>query len=217
MSPASFRHFGIAYGARHRRQPPRAAVAARCSFRSSSGVSRARRGARDADLVHAHWLPSGAVAATLRKPFVVQVWGTDVELARRVPVARAADPAPGAARARGVAGRSRDEARALGARDVRVVPTRRRDPASGRASRRSRRTCSTSGGSRAEKGVLELVEACAGLPLVVVGDGPLRSRVPGAVGLRPAGGARRLYERAAVVACPSRREGYGVVARQAMA
>ena len=40
---------------------------------------------RDADLVHAHWLAAGAVAATLRTPFVVQVWGTDLELARRVP------------------------------------------------------------------------------------------------------------------------------------
>ena len=43
----------------------------------------ARRAARDADLVHAHWLPAGAVAALTGKPFVVQLWGTHVELARR--------------------------------------------------------------------------------------------------------------------------------------
>ena len=36
-----------------------------------------------------------------------------------------------------------------------------------------------------EKGVLELVEAAQGLPLVVVGDGPLRDRVPGTLGFVP--------------------------------
>ena len=68
-----------------------------------------------------------------------------------------------------------------------------------------------------EKGVLELVEAARGLPLRVVGDGPLRARVPEAVGFVPPGELGPWYERAAVVAAPSRREGYGVVAREAMA
>jgi glycosyltransferase involved in cell wall biosynthesis len=68
-----------------------------------------------------------------------------------------------------------------------------------------------------EKGVLELVRACRGLPLVVGGDGPLRARVPGAVGFAPPADLGPWYERAAVVACPSRRERYGVVAREAMA
>jgi glycosyltransferase involved in cell wall biosynthesis len=69
----------------------------------------------------------------------------------------------------------------------------------------------------AEKGALELVEACRDLPLVVVGDGPLRARVPAAVGFVAPGDLGPWYERAAVVAAPSRREGYGVVAREAMA
>ena len=68
-----------------------------------------------------------------------------------------------------------------------------------------------------EKGVLELVEAARGLPLRVVGDGPLRTRVPEAVGFVPPGELGPWYERAAVVAAPSRREGYGVAAREAMA
>ena len=68
-----------------------------------------------------------------------------------------------------------------------------------------------------EKGVLELVEAARGLPLVVVGDGPLRDRVPGALGFVPPAELPGYLDRAAVVVCPSRREGYGVVARQAMA
>ena len=70
----------------------------------------------------------------------------------------------------------------------------------------------------AEKGVLELVEACRDLPLVVVGDGPLRAQVPGALGfVAPAELAGSHYRAAAIVAAPSRREGYGVVAREAMA
>src|SRR5206468_6829006 len=54
-------------------------------------------------------------------------------------------------------------------------------------------------------------------PLVVAGDGPLRDRVPGALGFVPHDELLGLYERAAVVACPSRREGFGVVCAEAMA
>jgi glycosyltransferase involved in cell wall biosynthesis len=68
-----------------------------------------------------------------------------------------------------------------------------------------------------EKGVLELAEAARGLPLVVVGDGPLRARLPQALGFVPPADVGGYLERAAVVVCPSRREGYGVVAREAMA
>ena len=68
-----------------------------------------------------------------------------------------------------------------------------------------------------EKGIGELLEATRDIPRVIVGDGPLRARVPEAVGFVPPSGLGRFYERAAVVVCPSRREGYGVVAREAMA
>ena len=69
----------------------------------------------------------------------------------------------------------------------------------------------------AEKGVEELAEATAGIARVVVGDGPLRRLVPDAVGFVPPAELGRYYDRAAIVVCPSRREGYGVVAREAMA
>ena len=69
----------------------------------------------------------------------------------------------------------------------------------------------------AEKGIRELVAAAEGLPLVVAGDGPLRSEVPGALGFVPPDELERLYGRAAVVACPSHREGFGVVCAEAMA
>ena len=68
-----------------------------------------------------------------------------------------------------------------------------------------------------EKGVLELVEAANGIPLVIVGDGPLRERVPGARGFVAHDELLKLYERAAVVAVPSYREGFGVVCAEAMA
>jgi glycosyltransferase involved in cell wall biosynthesis len=55
------------------------------------------------------------------------------------------------------------------------------------------------------------------LPLVVVGDGPLRAQLPQALGFVPPAEVGAYLERAAIVVCPSRREGYGVVAREAMA
>src|SRR6185437_7006888 len=56
-----------------------------------------------------------------------------------------------------------------------------------------------------------------GMSRVVVGDGPLRDRVPEAVGFVPPSEMGSWYERAAVVCVPSRREGYGMAAREAMA
>src|SRR5207248_11322838 len=68
-----------------------------------------------------------------------------------------------------------------------------------------------------EKGVLDFVEATTGLPRVIVGDGPLRARIPDAVGFAAPADLGAYYERAAVVCVPSRREGYGMAAREAMA
>ena len=213
VSPASFRHFGLAYGhgivGNLRARPWRLLLvpAFLWSFRRAAA-------ARDCDLVHAHWLAAGAVAATLRKPFVVQVWGTDVELARRMPwLAR-----PVLRRARLVLAASHalaDAARALGAREVRIVPSGVAIPVSVGSSAEPPHVLYV-GRLSAEKGVLELAEAAAGLPLRVVGDGPLRAQVPSEGFVAP-GELGAWFERAAVVAVPSRREGYGVVAREAMA
>ncbi len=216
VSPAGFRHFGLAYGhgivGNIRRQPWRALLVP--GFLASYAWA-ARRGARDADVVHAHWLPSALPAIKTRKPFVLQLWGTDVELAARArPAARQL-----VKRARVVVCPSEAlaaSARELGGRDVRVVPSGIEIPEAvgepddpphalfvGRLSE--------------EKGVLELLEATEGIPRVIVGDGLLRDRVPDAVGFVPPSEVGAYYERAAVVVCPSRREGYGVAAREAMA
>jgi len=216
VSPAQFRHYGLAYGSgvlgNLRREPWRVFLSPLmlASFRRA-----ARRAAREADLVHAHWLPVGAVALGLRRPFVLQVWGSDVELARRLPAL--ARPILRAARLVIAASTAlAKEAIALGAREVRIIPSgvelpeRVAEPAeppeilfAGRLS--------------PEKGILELVEATQGLSLVVAGDGPLRDRVPGARGFVPHDELLGLYERAAIVACPSRREGFGVSCAEAMA
>lgn len=216
VSPASFRHYGIAYGAGvagNLRRRPYLALALPLML---AGFARAARtAAAGADLVHAHWLPSGVVAMTTRKPFVVQVWGTDVELARRVPslarrVLRRARLviAPSTALA--------EEARLLGAGEVRVIPSGVDLPAAV-GEEADPPEVLYAGRLSAEKGVRELVAAADGLPLVVAGDGPLRDEVPGALGFVPHDELERLYARAAVVACPSRREGFGVVCAEAMA
>ena len=216
VSPASFRHFGIAYGSgvlgNLKREPWRAALlpGMLASFRRA-----ARRAAREADLVHAHWLPAGAVALTCGKPFVVQLWGTDVELARKArPLARAV-----LRRARLVVCASNAlaaAARELGAREVRVIPSGVDVPPFVREEAEPPEVL-FAGRLSAEKGILELVEAANGMNLVVAGDGPLRDHVPGARGFVPHHALGPLYERAAVVACPSHREGFGVVCAEAMA
>ena len=216
VSPASFRHFGIAYGAGvagNLRRRPWLALALPLMLMSFARAARAV--AQDADLVHAHWLPAGAVALATRRPVVLTVHGTDLELARHArPLARAI-----LRRMRVVLAVSTalaGEARRLGARDVRVVPNGVELPEdvgpeaeppeilfAGRLSR--------------EKGILELVEAARGHELVVAGDGSLRAQVPQARGWLPHEELERLYDRAAVVACPSHREGFGVVCAEAMA
>ena len=216
VSPASFRHFGIAYGdgvvANLRRQPWRALL---LPLFLASFARAARRAARAADLVHAHWLPSALPALATGKPFVVQLWGTDVELARRAPALFR----PLLRQARLVLCPSRALAAAayeLGARDVRIVPGGVVFPNEVGEPDEPPHALFV-GRLSGEKGILDFLEATEGVPRVIVGDGPLRDRVPEAVGFVPPAELGAYYERAAVVVCPSHREGYGVVAREAMA
>jgi glycosyltransferase involved in cell wall biosynthesis len=216
VSPAAFPHFGIAYGdgipANLRRRPWKLLL---LPLFLASFARAARRAARDADLVHAHWLPSGLVALAAGRPYVVQLWGSDAELARRVPwlfrgVVR---------RARAVVVASSalaETARALGAGTVEVVPAGVELPAAVPAPGEPAHALYV-GRLAEEKGVRELAEAARGLPLVVVGDGPLRELLPQATGFVPHDLLGPYYERAAVVVCPSRREGFGVACAEAMA
>jgi glycosyltransferase involved in cell wall biosynthesis len=216
VGPSSFPHFGVALGAgiaqNLRAAPWKLALVP--AFLASFSVA-ARRASRDADLVHAHWIPSAIAARATGKPYVLQVWGTDIELARRFP--RLVRPLVRSARVVLAASTYlADEARALGARRVEVVPPPVAVPEhvgepdepphvlfAGRLSE--------------EKGILEFLEATEGLPRVIVGDGPLRDHVPDAVGFVPPGELGAYLDRAAVVCVPSRREGYGMTAREALA
>jgi glycosyltransferase involved in cell wall biosynthesis len=216
VSPASFPHFGIAYGhgvpANLWRAPWKVLL---LPLFLLAFARAARRAARGADLVHAHWLPSALAALATRRPFVVQLWGSDAELARRLPwlfrplVRRArAVICPSSALAEIAGG--------LGAGAVHVIPSGVELPADVGVPDEPPHIL-YAGRLAVEKGVLELVDAARDLPLVVVGDGPLRDRVPRATGFVPPGELGPYYERAAVVACPSRREGFGVVCAEAMA
>jgi glycosyltransferase involved in cell wall biosynthesis len=214
VSPASFRHFGIAYGhgilGNLRRKPWLAVV---LPLFLASFARAARAAARDADLVHAHWLPSALPALTTGKPYVVQLWGTDAELARRVPWLFR----PLVRRARLVLVASEylaGAAQELGAGDVRIVPSPVEIPAEVGEPDEPPHVLFV-GRLSPEKGIHEFLSATEGLPRVIVGAGPVA--VPEAVGFVPRSELGRYYERAAVVCVPSRREGYGVVAREAMA
>jgi glycosyltransferase involved in cell wall biosynthesis len=216
VSPGSFPHFGVALGAgiaqNLRAAPWKAALVP--AFLASFALA-ARRAARDADLVHAHWIPSAVAARATGKPYVLQVWGTDVELARRA--SRLVRPLIRDARVIiAASGFLAGEARKLGARRVEVIPPPVTIPEQvGEPSDPPH--VLFAGRLSEEKGILEFLAATEGLPRVIVGDGPLRARVPEAVGFVAPSEIGAYYERAAVVCVPSRREGYGATAREAMA
>jgi glycosyltransferase involved in cell wall biosynthesis len=197
VSPAAFRHFGIAGGhgipGNLRARPWLVALLPLFLWNFRRAAVRL-----DADLVHAHWLVAGVVAATLRRTYVVQVWGTDVALFGRLPW-----------RFPHVVAASRFLADAVGG--ATVVPTA--VPIPDRAVAGDDGTILFAGRLSPEKGIAEFLAATEGLPRVIVGTGPVE--VPDGIGRVP--DLAPYYARAAVVAVPSRREGYGMVAREAMA
>ena len=216
VSPADVRHYGIAYGdgiVNNLRKAPWKLLLLPLFL---LGLARAaRRAAKGADVVHAHWLPSALPALATGRPVVLQLWGSDVALAARArPLARVL-----VRRARLVVCASSalaEDARRLGAREVRVIPSGVPVPATVGPPEEPPHVLYV-GRLSEEKGVHELAAAADGLPLVVVGEGPLRDLVPQAVGFVSPAEVGAYYERAAVVVVPSRREGYGMAAREAMA
>jgi glycosyltransferase involved in cell wall biosynthesis len=216
VSPATVRHYGIAYGdgiLQNLRRRPWLAVAAPMFLVSLAAA--ARKAARDADAVHAHWIPSAFAALATGRPVLLQVWGTDVELAGRLPwLVR-----PLLRRVRIVIAASSylaDAARGLGAQEIRVIPAAVDIPTEVARPAEPPHVL-FAGRLSEEKGIADFLDATEGIPRVIVGDGPLRPRVADAVGFVPHDELGGYFERAAVVCVPSRREGYGVVAREAMA
>jgi phosphatidylinositol alpha 1,6-mannosyltransferase len=220
VAPGAYRDFGLAYGAgvaANVRRRPWAAPLLLLSM-----VRAVRRAARDADLVHAHWLLTAAVARFAGKPFVVTLHGSgtagrfsDVELARRRPAFVRALLRP----ARAVICVSETVAapmRAAGVKNVAVIPNGVRIPdAPGEPAKPPE--VLYLGRLSPEKNIDTLVEAVGDLNLVVAGDGPLRELVPNALGAVTHAEADRLLDRASVLVAPCEREGFGLAAAEAMA
>jgi len=205
--------FGLAYGAgmsRNIRRRPWAVPPLLASMTRA-----ARRAARTADVIHAHWLPTGLPAALAGKPFVLTLHGTDIELARhghgvaRQIVRRAAVVI-------GVSQALTHAALHLGARDARFVPNGVEIPAEVGAAADPPEVL-YAGRLSPEKGVEDLLAVAGGLRLVIAGDGPLRPQVPQALGMLPREELYGLLDRAAVVVFPSRRDGFPVACAEAMA
>jgi glycosyltransferase involved in cell wall biosynthesis len=180
-----------------------------------------RREARGADLVHAHWLLTAAVARFGGRPFVVTLHGSgsagrfsDVELARSRPKLVRALLRPAAAVicvSETVAG----AVRAAGVEAV-VIPNGVRIPEEVGPPAEPAEVLYV-GRLAPEKNVDTLAEAVGDLNLVVAGDGPLRDRFPHGLGAVPHAEVERLLERASVVVAPCEREGFGLAAAEAMA
>ena len=216
---AGYRDFGLAYGegmaANLRRRPWAAPLLLFSMWRAL------RRAARSADLVHAHWLLTAAVARFGGRPFVVTLHGTirfarlsDVELARRRPrlVRRLLRPAAA------VVCVSEELAAAIREAGIEpvVIPNGVRVPSEVGPPAEPPEVLYV-GRLSPEKNIDTLVDAVGDLNLVVAGDGPLRPLVPQALGAVPHPEVERLLERASLLVAPCEREGFGVAAAEAMA
>jgi glycosyltransferase involved in cell wall biosynthesis len=211
VAPGRYRDIGLAAGdgilANVRRRPW--AVPPLLASMAAS----VHRAARDADLIHVHWLHNMAPALAARRPSVLTLHGSDMAVAGRAVAGRLASRARVVlAVSESLAGR----AQSLGAKDVRVIRNGIEVPEQVGEEADPLEVLFV-GRLAPEKGIEELADVSPGLNLVVVGDGPLRRLLPEALGFLPREEVAARYERAAVVVCPSRREGFGLVCAEAMA
>lgn len=221
VAPADYNTYGLSSDGggivRAARRRPWAAP-----FMLSSMARTLRAAARDADLVHAHWLAGGAVAMLAGKPFVVTLHGTisggaldDFELLRNAsrPVRLVLD------RARAVICVSEaltEAALRAGVKRAVFIPNGIDVPAEV-GDEAEPAEILYAGRLAPEKGIEDLAAAADGLNLVVSGDGPLRALLPQAGGFFSREELERRYAQAAIVVCPSRSEGFGIVCAEAMA
>ena len=217
VSPATFRHYGIAYGdgiANNLRARPWKVLLLPLFMLSFARA--ARRAARGRTSCTPTGCPRRSAGLATRQAARRAGVGLGRRAREAAAVAFPAAPATGADRRLRLSALA-DDARALGARDVRVIPSGVDVPDEVGRARSSRRTCSTSAGSRRRRAFASSPTrrpACRSSSSATARCGDL---VPAAVGFVPHGELGPYYERAAVVCVPSRREGYGFMAREAMA
>ena len=230
----------LAYaGEMHRRAASPGGAAALAGL-LAAGALAARRTARQADLVHAHWwFPAGvqALAARTGLPLVTTLHGTDVRLARSRPAARAACARVlrASAQVTAVSGWLASEAAGFApglARPVTVAPMPVDDlaftPGPDGQPRDELlfvgRLDGQKGAEVALAALARLTGPAAGLPLRIVGSGPTEPalrRLAGELGVAgrvrwdgqlPQAELAGRYRRAAVLVVPGRDEGLGLVA-----
>jgi glycosyltransferase involved in cell wall biosynthesis len=188
----------------------------------ASMVRTLRRAARGADLVHANWLASAAVARFSGKPFVVTLHGSGT--AGRFSDLSLAERSPGIVRR--LLGQARavicvspalaDAMRRIGVANVHEIPFGVEIPDE-TAGEDDPPTVLFAGRLSPEKRIDVVAAATEGLPRIVAGDGPLRDLLPDALGFVPQSELFGLMERAAVLVLTSEREGLPNVVLEAMA
>jgi glycosyltransferase involved in cell wall biosynthesis len=228
VRPGVYRDYGLTYGpgvvANVRRRPWRAPMML------LSMIMTLRRRARDADLVHVHWLAGAFVGRFARRPLVVTLHGTgtagarfeDKRLAATHPrfvrwLLRPADAVIC------VSEPLANQLRLIGVRNVHTIPSGVAIPDVPALLRQPPPLTLPSsfvlfaGRLSPEKGIENLVAATEGMNLVVAGDGPLREQVPQALGMLGYDQLQHLYVRASALVLASYREGLPVAIIEAMA
>jgi glycosyltransferase involved in cell wall biosynthesis len=222
VRPGVYRHYGLAdndgtgiAGAARKRPwlaPPLL----------SSMLRALRREARFADVVHMNWLLSAPLARFLGKPWVITLHGSasagslsDLELMRRFPALVRFLLRP--AEVICVGAHLEEACRGIGLQRVVTIRNPIMPP------RKRRRVANPPyilyvGRLAPEKGIEVLAKATAGLPLRVVGDGPLRRLLPSeaCLGSLPHDRVLEQYASAACLVLSSHEEGSPTVVLEAM-
>jgi glycosyltransferase involved in cell wall biosynthesis len=219
VAPGVYNDYGLAYGvgvARNIKRRPW-----RLPLMLFSALRALRKAARDADVVHIHWLLASPLGLLCGRPWVLTLQGTPtagrfqdlvlLEKARWLigPIIRRADSVIC------VSQRLTDAVCAVGA-NGHFIPNGTRLPAEIGAEAEPPEIL-YAGRMVEEKGIRELAVAAEGLNLVVAGDGPLRHLLPQSIGLQPHAELEKLYNRAAIHVIPSYAEGLPLVCIEAMA